>query len=415
MARAPRSHLQIHLPDAWRPAAEEDVPVRWSRHAGVRVEDGADRLRDLAPADEVTVVVPAARVAFVQARLPAMRGAALAKLLPYAVEDALFCGPESIHAVVVTRAPDGDALIAVIDREWFAAMLDALRACGLAPGRAIAESALVPAGGEGEWTVVWSERGGFLCRDGPETLALDAATDLAPPVALRLALQEARRDGAPPSAIRVYTTSALAAPDPEAWSAALRVPVSARGRWTPEAYDARRLAAADLLVDAFAVRGRETAALRRYAPALAIAGLAAAIHVGLSVADWTRLALEERALRTAMAEQFRASFPGAQVVDPALQMSRNLAELRRAAGEPHAGDALPLLARAAAPLAASGRRIEALRYQPGQLEIDLAAAGAASPGSLQALLRSHAPELRTSAALDGARGGTTLRITPGGR
>lgn len=414
MARAPHTYLQLHLSDAWLPRTGSDTPARWCRRSGVRVEDGAAPLRDIAPADEIVVVVPATRVAFVRTTLPALRGAALAKALPFAVEDAVFAAPEDLHAVVMARAADGESLVAVVDRGWFEGMLETLREEGLPPARVVAESAFVAAA-QGEWTVVWSERGGFLCVDGPETMALDAAPDGAPPVTLRLALQEARRSATGPAAIRLYTTSALTAPDAAAWSRSLRVPVTAHGRWAPESQDARRIDTADLLGAAQSGATREPAALRRYAPALAIGGLALAAHVGLAVADWARLALEERALRSAMTAQFRTAFPGAQVVDPALQMRRNLADLARAAAEPGRADALPLLAEVAAPLAGAGQRIRAVRYDAGRLEIDLPASSATSSAALQAAVRSRAPDLRVSAVADAPRGVTTLRIAPGDR
>jgi hypothetical protein len=292
-------------------------------------------------------------------------------------------------------------------------MLETLREEDLAPGRVIVESAFAAAAGE--WTVVWSERGGFLCLDGPETVALDATADASPPVTLRLALHEARKAGRLPAGIRVYTTSAVAAPDAGAWSQSLRIAVTAHGRWAPEAQDARRIDTADFLAAAYARKKHEGSTVRRFAPALAVGAIVLAVHAGLTVFDWARLATEERSLRSAMEAQFRATFPGAQVVDPALQMQRNLADLRRAAGVPDAGDALPLLAAVAAPLASTGQRVQALRYEAGRLDIELPAAAATGPAAVQALVQARAPELRVAAESDPRRGVTTLRVSPGAR
>jgi hypothetical protein len=68
------------------------------------------------------------------------------------------------------------------------------------------------------------------------------------------------------------------------------------------------------------------------------------VHGLLTIADWSRLAYEARGLRGDMDAAFRKAFPEAKaVVDPALQMRRNIADLRRAAGEADAADFVPML------------------------------------------------------------------------
>jgi general secretion pathway protein L len=76
-----------------------------------------------------------------------------------------------------------------------------------------------------------------------------------------------------------------------------------------------------------------------------------------------------------MEAAFRNAFPEAKaVVDPALQMRRNVADLRRAAGEPDATDLVPVLAKLAPALAAAGLRPQSLRYERGELALDLVVA-----------------------------------------
>jgi type II secretory pathway component PulL len=52
-------------------------------------------------------------------------------------------------------------------------------------------------------------------------------------------------------------------------------------------------------------------------------------------------------------------------------MRRNVADLRRAAGEADAADLVPVLARLAPALAAAGLRPESLRYERGELALEL--------------------------------------------
>ena len=84
--------------------------------------------------------------------------------------------------------------------------------------------------------------------------------------------------------------------------------------------------------------------------------------------DWWRLERERRTLEAERESIFRAAFPEAKtVVDPALQMRRNLADLQRARGRASANDFLALATAAAKNDPAPARR---LTYSGGRLEID---------------------------------------------
>jgi type II secretory pathway component PulL len=60
-----------------------------------------------------------------------------------------------------------------------------------------------------------------------------------------------------------------------------------------------------------------------------------------TLADWTRLSYENKQLRAEMRQVFQETFPQTQaIVDPSLQMRRQLADLRRARGYVDSGDFL---------------------------------------------------------------------------
>ena len=105
-----------------------------------------------------------------------------------------------------------------------------------------------------------------------------------------------------------------------------------------------------------------------------IAGVAFAIHAVALVADWTRLAGEQRALRQHMESRFRAAFPDAvAVADPALQMRRKLAEARHAVNQPDDGDFPAMIEKVAAGL--KELPVGALRtisYESGRMTLELA-------------------------------------------
>jgi general secretion pathway protein L len=365
------SFLQLHLPEHWPAAGADEPRLRWALAAGARVEDGAGLLAEVPRAGEVCLVLPDARVAFVRAALPPGPAAKLARLAPFAIEDAIVSAPEDVVVTVLDDERDGERLVAVVDREWLESALAALAGHGIRPARAIVESALA-AGPAGTWTVVWTGGGGFAALGGIEAIALDASIDGRPPLALKLAADERRRRGDAPKAVRVLLAGGAEAPDTARWAESLHAPVAVVGKWAPEESDAAAAACPNLLPGAGGGRwsGRDLAVRFRPAAILAIAILG--LHGVLTVADWSRLAYEARGLRGDMEAAFRKAFPEANaVVDPALQMRRNVADLRRAAGEPDTADLVPVLAKLAPALAAASLRPESLRYERGELALEL--------------------------------------------
>jgi general secretion pathway protein L len=369
------SVLQLHIPEHFPElAATDELRLRWASRAGGRVQDGASPIAEIPRAEETCLVLPVARVAFVRAALLPGPAAKLVKLAPFAIEDAIVSAPEDIVATVLDDVYDGERLVAVIDRAWLESALAALAAYGIRPVRAIVESALVgvlPA----TWTVVWSGAGGFAAPGSLEAIALDASTDGRPPLSLKLAIDERRRRGDAPKAVRVLLAGGADAPDTGRWAESLHVPVAVVGTWLPQEVNAAVAECPDLLPGASrgGWSGKDLAT--RFRPAAILALGILAVHGALTAADWSRLAYEARGLRADMEAAFRKSFPDAKaVVDPALQMRRNVADLRRAAGEPDATDFVPVLARLAPALAAAGLRPQSLRYERGELALDLAVA-----------------------------------------
>jgi general secretion pathway protein L len=106
-----------------------------------------------------------------------------------------------------------------------------------------------------------------------------------------------------------------------------------------------------------------------------------------------------------MEAAFRKAFPEAKtVVDPALQMSRNVADLRRAAGQPDASDLLPLLAQLTPALAAASAKPAGLKYERGELELELTVASGATRESLAAGLKAPGLIVRVERVATGPTG-----------
>ena len=368
-----RSLVQIHLPERWPdPTGLDEPPLRWMLRRGFRTEDGVSHLREIPRADEVIVVLPVARVLFSRAHLPPGQPAKAAKLVPFAVEDSIALAPEDIHGVALEEVRDGQRLVAVIDRQWFTSALAEFDAVRLAPSRVIVESALVEAE-PGTWTIVWSGDGGFAALGGIEAIALDASIDGRPPLSLKLAADEQRTSGEALNTVRVLLTPGASPPDVGRWSQSLHVPVTIAGEWRPEQIDARRAPCPDLRLGAGRPGWRSEGWLARFRPALILGAAVLALHVLLTLGDWVRLQYQTRTLQNEMDTAFRKAFPDARAVqNAALQMGRNVADLRRAAGQPDPTDLVPLLARLAPTFAMTGARPTALRYERGELEFELA-------------------------------------------
>jgi general secretion pathway protein L len=212
---------------------------------------------------------------------------------------------------------------------------------------------------------------------------MDAGDAATPPLALRLALEEAQARGVAPECIALYGTEEDVSPDVHAWADALHSALRPAGLW--DWRDAPLTRAARIASD---TRWRAFP-LARFRTAAMIAGAALAVHAAALTADWARLAREESALASSMEARFRAVFPEAvAVVDPALQMRRKLSEARHAANQGDAGDFLPVIAHVAEAMKTlpAGTLREAA-YEGGRVRLRLAPVADATLQSLAARLR----------------------------
>ena len=293
-------------------------------------------------AASVEAVLPAERVLFARLKLPRVNAATIRELLPYAVEDRLLADPAHVHAVPGATDAHGETLVAVVDREWLESMVRALAQAGAAPKHAYCESALL-AGGHGDWHLVWSPARGMLVDDDGAATTFEPAPGV--PLALRIALDEAAARDDRPEVVRVHTQDGAALPDLHGWTQELRVRFEPGGDWAQLSRGAMDRGALDLM------QGIAAGVAPRWRLPRAVIALALAIGVlqaGFTIAHDVRLRRERDSLEAQREAIFRRAFPEAKVVvDPELQMARNLAELRRARGQAVGDDFLVQLTREA--------------------------------------------------------------------
>jgi general secretion pathway protein L len=360
--------LRLFASPVDHPGADTRFAWRLLDARGAFLREGTSVLAEVPDTEDVDLVLPVARVLFARLALPKVGARTLKELLPFAVEDSLLADPEQIHAVAGRPNAQGESVVAVVDRRWLKAQLDTLTAAGLAPRRAYCETALVPREALA-WTVVAGPVHGFLVDGDGLAMGFDVAADGSTPLAIRLALKEAANHGRAAAKLVIVAEAPLAN-----WSEDLGVPVEMRA--PPKLADAVKVdpAAINLLEGEFAPRrGGERWSLPR-AVAIAASVFVAACFLN-SLAGWWTFARESARLTADQEAIFRAAFPEARaVVDPPLQMARNLAALQRSRGLASETDFLALASELGRSLAANPGKVQRLDYKDGKLT--RAAAGA---------------------------------------
>lgn len=364
--------LRLLVPPVDRLGPDASFDWALAERGGALLREGRSTLVEVPRGDTVEVVLPASRVLFARLALPKVSTATIRELLPYAVEDRLLADPSQIHAVPGPVNARGETLVAVVDRQWLADALSLLARAGLAPARVVCETALAAPGPQA-WTAVLGADRCFLVEDDGYAVAFDRPAGKEPPLALRIAVDEAAGREARPAQLEVLAEAG--SPDAGAWSEALGLAVrvkAAKGRLAlPVAPRA-----IDLLAGEFARRPRGFPGLRVPRLALALAAAIVALQFGSGAFEALRLERERRALEAERESLFRSAFPEATtVVDPALQMARNLAALRHARREPSADDFLAQVTAAAQSDPAPARR---LSWAGGKLTVDRAVPKAAA-------------------------------------
>ncbi|HKQ22868.1 MAG TPA: type II secretion system protein GspL [Burkholderiales bacterium] len=367
---------------------------------------GEGRLAELPRrAENVQLVVPAAQVLFTRARVPQGARRRAGSALAFAVEEKTAGEPDANQVSWLGAVGDEDAL-AVADKEGLERWRQALGAVGIRGYEVHCETLFLP-WRTGEWSLAWNGNEGFVRTGEFEGTATDCGDPQAPPLSLRLILEEAQSRSAGPTSIAIHPTSPEAAPDIAAWQNELGIALRLAAPW-----DWRTVPpGAGVSLAQERQRWRpfsDTASHLR--PAAWILGAALALHAVALVVDWTSLANEQRTLRKQMELRFRATFPEAvAVVDPVLQMRRKLAESRHAAGQSDSSDFLPMVETvmtAMKDLPEGGLRV--LSYESGRMSLEIAASEAAAVNRIVAKLTQSGMSVERSAAPKRAGGGTVV-------
>ena len=393
------SILHIYVPETGFGASCD-----WALRTAGTVQLGAGDWNQLPQANQTVLILAASRVLFTQVQLPAVSQNKMRELLAFAVEDKLLTEPDKVHTVAAARKPNGETAVAIIDKAWLRQQLAFLRQHGIQADKMLAETLLPPLENN-TWSLAWNGQGGFIRSGMQAGFVVDGGDAQTPPMALSLALDEARAGNTAPERLVIYQTPGASTPN---WPG---IQCEQRATWIWQNADTTSAAAFNLLQGEFAPPSKTRAWTQQWRPAFALLGIIVAVHFLATLGDWIQLQREHHHLQSAMVTTFKQTFPeAAAIVDPALQMRRNLADLQRARGIPQNADFLPLLAQAA-PLLRQGH-IQSLQYTQDQLTFDLLLSDAAQLNELRQQLR--ALPLRTEmGSPNTTTAGTKVRLSLG--
>ena len=331
-------------------------------------------------AGEIVAVVPARALSWQRVQLPQGVGQPSPRLravLEGLLEERLLDDPAQLHFALPSGARPGSTVwVAVCDRAWLRACLQALEAAGRPPARVVpefapedtADTANAP---PAAWYVQGTPEDAQLVitrygsDQGVVVLPLSAAVP-----ALSYTVHADGADTAPlyaEPAVAALTERLLDRPA-QLHTSSERAVQAARGHWDLAQFDlassgrTRALRKAGTLVGAM-LQSPQWRAARWSAAVLVLAHL-----VGLNVWAWQErqaLAAKQAAVRSALTE----TFPQVKVVvDAPVQMERELALLRHSAGSLSPRDLEPLLAAAASALPPAWQA-SSIDYTPGELRL----------------------------------------------
>ncbi|NOT65098.1 MAG: hypothetical protein HOP06_03530 [Methylotenera sp.] len=339
--------------------------------AGKPLRSGHDALAALPLASQTEVILPANSVSFVRATLPAGNRKRMLDALPFLIEDHLITAPEQVHVVIAESLSENDAVLASTDQALLADLLKTFKAHGVLVSRVL-PATLLPKLSANNWAFVCNGDDSFVRTGSASGLAFELnALQTEPPLALLLALQQAKAEQSLPNEIAVYGNQQL---DLAAWSQLLAVRfVAKEADWKVSPPALGMNSAMNFLQGKFQPASQGWAWLSQAKPALVM--LVAMLLVALigSSVDWARKASEKNRLDKEMKALFMNAFPEAtNVVDAPLQMQRKLAEMQHASGGTESSDFLPLLADVSASTGGLAN-VTVMDYQNGQLSLSLQA------------------------------------------
>ncbi len=362
--------LQIFVPENWLETIDDNsLPLHWRLTDGITTRNGESLLDELPKGADIELILPASRILLTHVKLPPGNAQRLGEVARYAAEDKLLGDLDAIHAAVGHRLPSGETTIAVVDKNWLRNICQIFKGAGYRLTHAVSEIFTVPYEEE-TWSIVWHGQYGWLRTERELGLTLDPAST-GVPYSLAATLEEAKARNTVPAKINFYLAEGNEAPDLSHWTAALGIEIELREPWSWQKIPSP-LYGINLLQGEFATSRSHAEIWKRYRVPGYLAIGVLALYMIVGTVDWAWLSWQKYSLNSQITRTFKTSFPDVKnLVNPTLQMQRNLNELREAHGEPQPGDLIPMLAMAAPAANALGGQSKAIQYEKGKLQLDV--------------------------------------------
>ena len=370
-----RNHATVWLPS--RTVGERafaNDAVLWvakTQSSGVGMSIERCSLEALTGLKSVNLIVDARDVTLIPAQLPSLPAAKLQKAIPNILEEQILQDPAACAFALSPTASDGSRTVAIVDRAWLEFVMGAFERRGLGITAVWPLQLTLPLE-----TATWSiacindsvaVRSGLFTGLGWNASADTASREQAIEAAVATAHRALPVDSPMPSKVTVYC-------DDVQW----QEPVTrAAQRLGLEFKTLGLLSAKACPIDLS--QSRQASASQRWLANIdwhawrLPLGLAAAslvvFLVGLNL-HWAQLAGERVGLKASLERKFRQSFPNTPlVVDPVLQMQRQVGTLRTRSGQSGPEDFEPLLIKMVQSLGGRNDVIAGLEYRDGRVRL----------------------------------------------
>jgi general secretion pathway protein L len=405
--------LRIYFSAAWH---DSTSPCPWALcdDSGAVVQSGESPLAELPKADEYIGIISSSRLTCVNVQMPAQSRRRWEAALPFVAEEYTLTDPEDNHVVPGVAQKDGKRSLFIADKNWLKTIVSACLAANIPLRRAVPEM-LLPGLPDETWVAVWEGDKGFLRTGATSGLVLDHGDEQHPPLALTLSLNASLPLPPKNIQIRVAANDDESEPGLPQWTD-LPCPLSlgARWDWRSEPISNDTL---NLLWGALAPKAKLQELLPKLRPVAIILLAALVIETLGTNIEWMLLNQQKTAATQEMERTFRKAFgESSTVVNPPLQMQRNIAALRHSAGLPDDADFLPLLDQSAAALSSlPAGSITALHYESGRLDVDVKLRNEADVRGLKKRLQGKGLSVRLGDVRNTGNGvETRLAIQAGG-
>ena len=356
-------------------------------------ETGIGRPDAWPAADRIEIVIAAAQARIACVALPPLAPSRVAGAAAFAVEDQIAGPGDTQHLTASAQRADGRVRVVIVAKELIAACA-AFAHRGRTATRVIAEPDLVAPDGAWHWCAGEATgHDGFLRIGDGRALPADAiSADGSLPAELVLALKQAQREGRLP--VEIHVDAPIADAPFERWKAETGTTFVRGKPWHWHDAGAAAFAQALDLRPQGPTKSVSSGRDRRrlFVPALAIAAAAIALHVALTLGEWGwhKYSAWQRG-RDWIAVAASAGIAPAQAATPAsaaAAIARRYMEQQHAHGNPAPDDALPLLARTSAALAAlPPGTVKSAIYSDGHWTFDLGRVDATQAGQVDARMR----------------------------